>query len=125
VVYPPRHFSNLRELKSWVSSNAISETPVHESLLLTYDAYVRALEIQEAALRDGYIVSVAVYAHNFYLWSAQQIYCAASVDDGFYYWLPDRDDIKPFALIITEYHTLFSVDPIQIEPILEYQWFEE
>ena len=54
-VYPPRDFSSLSELRDWLLENDVSEKPI-----TTYmeDWYGRALEIQEDALKDGYIISV-------------------------------------------------------------------
>ena len=120
AVYPPKHFSTAEELKSWVRSNAVSDTPVHQNLLLTYDAYARALEIQEAALKDGYIVSVAVYSHSTGQLFIRRICCMASCDDGIYYWFPDRDDIELSARIVT-WELNVAGDPVEIEPRLEFQ----
>ena len=53
-VYPPRDWSSLTELEEWLQANDVSERPTTEY----GDQWFRkALEIQEDALKDGYIVS--------------------------------------------------------------------
>jgi cell division protein FtsB len=100
VVYPPKYFSTSQELESWIQSNAISDTPIHSNFLKTYKAYERCLEIQEIALGDGFIISVAVEGgpekEDFpdYYGAARSVYCQAETSDGIYWWLPDRDEIE-------------------------------
>jgi len=53
-VYPPRDFSSISELEDWLSTNDVSEKPITE---YADEWYRKALEIQEDALEDGYIVS--------------------------------------------------------------------
>lgn len=52
-VYPPMDFSSLSELRDWLVENDISEKPDTQYV---EDWYGRALEVQEAAARDGYLV---------------------------------------------------------------------
>jgi len=120
AVYPPKHFSTLQELKSWVSSNAISDTPIHDNLLVTYKAYVRALEIQEAALRDGYIISVVSIKEETFT----RIGCMAKLDNGIYYWVPDKDDIQRVASIVTEQLALDRIEIVPIEPRLDWERYD-
>ena len=56
-VYPPRDFSSLKELQDWLLANEVSERPAATT---AENWYSKALEIQEDALKDGYIVSVDV-----------------------------------------------------------------
>ena len=97
VVYPPKYFSTSQELESWIQSNAISDTPIHSNFFETYKAYERCLEIQESALGDGFIISVAVEGgrekEGFDYGAARSVYCQAETSDGIYWWFPDRDEI--------------------------------
>jgi len=104
AVYPPIRFSSHQELKSWIQSNAISDTPIHRNLITSYKAYVRALEIQEAALKDGFIISVVVGPHPEaeVVLGSSYVYLMAGVDDGIYWWFPDRDDIQRRVKIVNE-----------------------
>ena len=54
-VYPPRHFTSATELRQWLAANAISEMPATEMAETLVD---RTLQLQEAALEDGYIISM-------------------------------------------------------------------
>ena len=100
VACPPKYFSTSQELKSWIQSNAISDTPIHYFLLTSYEAYQRCLEIQEIALRDGYIISVSLESGPIpednpnYYGTSRSVYCQAETGDGIYWWLPDRDEIE-------------------------------
>ena len=53
-VYPPRDLSSLSELQDWLLANDVSERPITE---FAEGWYSKALDIQEDALEDGYIVS--------------------------------------------------------------------
>jgi hypothetical protein len=98
MVYPPKYFSTSQELKSWIQYNAISDTPIHSNLFISYKAYERCLEIQEEALKDGFIISVAVACgpeKEFPEYGdVRPVYCQAQTGDGIYWWFPDRDDIE-------------------------------
>ena len=104
AVYPPIRFSSHQELKSWIQSNAISDIPIHRDLFTSYKAYVRALEIQETALKDGFIISVVVGPHPEaeMVYGSPYVYLMAGVDDGIYSWFPDRDDIQRRVKIVNE-----------------------
>jgi len=56
-VYPPRHFSSKKELQDWLNENDVSEREDSSAAEFLYE---KALEIQAAALEDGYIVSVYI-----------------------------------------------------------------
>ena len=56
-VYPPRHFTSATELRQWLATNAISDMPATEVAAVLVD---RTLRLQEAALEDGYIISLDI-----------------------------------------------------------------
>ncbi len=87
-VYPPDDFSSLSELNDWLLENDVSEKPY-----TTYadDWYGRALEVQEDALKDGYIVS-ADYDYNaeddsYFVW------CTTIINGRIFYWDPETDEV--------------------------------
>jgi len=93
-VYPPRDFSSLRELQDWLLANDVSEKPV-----TTYaeDWYGRALELQEDALRDGYLVSVD-YDYNPET-DAYLVYCTTVINGRIFFWDPETDEVlEEYAL---------------------------
>jgi len=53
-VYPPKDFPSLTALNDWLLENDVSEKP---DTTYAEDWYGRALEVQEDALKDGYVVS--------------------------------------------------------------------
>lgn len=87
-VYPPRDFSSLSELRDWLLENDVSEKPV-----TTYieDWYGRALEIQEDALKDGYIISVDYdyYGED----DSYDVWCTTIIDGYIWYWDPEIDEV--------------------------------
>jgi len=115
-VYPPKYFSTREELKSWVQSNAVPETPIHSNLFGSYQGYLRCLEIQKAALRDGFIIDV-------YRGTSGKAFLMALTDDGsdetdeaIYSWDPDRDEFERVIWIVTS----------KENPMLMSQWeYEE
>ena len=56
-VHPPRHFNSATELREWLATNDISEMPVTEVATVLVD---KTLQLQEAALADGYIISLDI-----------------------------------------------------------------
>ena len=86
-VYPPRDFSSLSELQDWLLQNDVSE----RALATTAERwYSKALEIQEDALKDGYMVS-ADYDYDpetdlFY------IFCVTIINGDIWYWDPETDE---------------------------------
>ncbi|MBA7672740.1 hypothetical protein ES703_80927 [subsurface metagenome] len=86
-VYPPRDFSSLSELQDWLLQNDVSE----RALATTAERwYSKALEIQEDALIDGYMVS-ADYDYDpetdlFY------IFCVTIINGDIWYWDPETDE---------------------------------
>lgn len=86
-VYPPRDFSSLSELQDWLLANDVSERPVTESAERWYSV---ALEIQEDALKDGYIVSAEVfYDENTELFS---VTCTTIINGDLWWWDPETDE---------------------------------
>ena len=91
--YPPRYFSAWDELKSWIRTNAISTSPIENYLLTSSQAYERALKIQEIALKDGYIISVAKGTHPEIEGQSKLVYLLANIDNNSIWWFPDRDEL--------------------------------
>lgn len=56
-VYPPRHFTSATELRQWLAANAISDMPASSVAETLVD---KTLQLQEAALEDGYIISLDI-----------------------------------------------------------------
>jgi outer membrane murein-binding lipoprotein Lpp len=94
-VYPPRDFSSRSELENWLAQNTISEKPDTSNA----EAWMgRALEVQEAALLDGYIVSMD-YDYN----STDDVYlvfCTTIINGYLWYWNPETDDITQDTSLI-------------------------
>ena len=86
-VYPPRDFSSLSELQDWLWANDVSERSTTEFA----DAWYRkALEMQEDALKDGYIIS-ADYDYDEET-DDYAIYCVAIIDGDIWWWDPETDE---------------------------------
>ncbi|MFC1914867.1 hypothetical protein ACFLWK_01275 [Chloroflexota bacterium] len=86
-VYPPRDFSSLGELRGWLMANDISEKPDTQFI---EDWYGRALEVQEAAARDGYLVSVD---YDYYEEDdTYNVWCATVIDGYIWFWDPETDE---------------------------------
>ncbi len=92
-VYPPGEFSSKWELLRWLLSNDVSEKPPPQ---YAEGWYVRMLEIQEDALRDGYLVSASFYTDD--EGETYNGYCTALIGDKLWWWYPDSDQIFPFDL---------------------------
>jgi len=87
-VYPPRDFSSLSELQDWLLANDVSEKPV---TTFAEDWYGRALELQEDALKDGYLVSVD-YDYDWQT-DSYSVYCTAIIRGKIFYWDPETDEV--------------------------------
>jgi outer membrane murein-binding lipoprotein Lpp len=86
-VYPPRDFSSLSELTDWLLQNDVSERPLATT---AENLYSKALEIQEDALKDGYIVSADFdYDENVDLF---YISCVTIINGDTWYWDPETDE---------------------------------
>lgn len=92
-IYPPRDFNSLSELRDWVENNDVSEKPVTQYV---EDWYVRSLEIQEDAIKDGYVVSADYDVDEDGLVIA---WCTAIAGGRLFYWDPETDVLfEEFAL---------------------------
>ena len=91
-VYPPRHFSSMNELHDWLVSNDVSD---RSGSTTAEDVYAKALDIQEDALQDGYIVSAWIdyYAEEemFY------VLCTAVAGGNVYMWDPENDELTDLS----------------------------
>ncbi len=89
AVYPPRNFSSSHELEEWLLANDVSERPASTNV---EDLYSKALEIQEDALNDGFIVSVWID------YRIEAVLCATVIGGGaISMWSPETDSLTiPF-----------------------------
>ena len=89
--YPARHFSSVGELENWLLLNDVSEQPWVD----TYEGwYAKALQVQQDASKDGYIVSV-----QYHFCDERQVIeyiaCVAFIDGYLWMWDPETDDVFP------------------------------
>lgn len=91
-VYPLGEFSSVTELRDWLALNDVSERP---SATNAEGLYLKALDIQEDAMNDGYIISASInYApaeDMFY------IACLAVIDGYVWGWGPESEDVVSFS----------------------------
>ena len=87
-VYPPEDFSSLSELNDWLLENDVSEKP---ATIYGEDWYGRALEVQEDALIDGYIVSADYYYD--YEVELYSVWCTTIINGRVFFWDPETDDV--------------------------------
>ncbi|MFC1872799.1 hypothetical protein ACFLYV_03680 [Chloroflexota bacterium] len=85
-VYPPRDFSSLRELREWLVKNDVSGRPV-STMATTW--YSKALEIQEDALRDGFVISVDEDSDEE---GNAWVFCVTIINGEIWYWDPETDE---------------------------------
>jgi hypothetical protein len=86
----PRDFSSYEELTQWLQANDVSEQPISD---YASEWYYKALQVQEDALKDGYIVSA-----NYYYDSSTGkyvVYCVTIIDGDIWCWDPETD--QPYA----------------------------
>jgi len=82
-----REFSSSEELEDWLHTNDVSEKPDVFSIASIYS---KALEIQQDALSDGYIVSVdSDYDRTD---DILFIFCTTIVEGYVWYWDPQTDE---------------------------------
>ena len=95
-VYPPEDFSSLSELNDWLLENDVSGKPI---TAYGEDWYGRALEVQEDALMDGYIVSAD------YDYDAEDdsylVWCTTIINGRVFYWDPETNDVSEDTVIGT------------------------
>lgn len=94
-VYPPREFSSSTELGNWLQANDISEKPDTATVEMWY---ARALELQEDALKDGYIISVDVDPGS--QEGEWYVSCVAVINGELWAWDPESDDIVEVSTIL-------------------------
>ncbi len=85
-----RDFSSISELEEWLLTNDVSERPTTD---YAEGWYRKALEIQEDALSDGYIIS-ADYDYDA-MTDTYSVFCVAIIDGDIWYWDPETDE--PFV----------------------------
>ncbi len=85
-----RDFSSYEELTQWLQANDVSEKPICD---YASEWYNKALEVQEDALRDGYIVSAAYYYDSYT--ETYIVDCTTIIDGDIWYWDPETD--QPYA----------------------------
>lgn len=88
AVYPPKEFPSRTALEDWLQENEVSEEPV---TMYTADWYGKALELQEDALADGYVVSVD-YDYDSGT-GIYMVYCVTIIDGDIWYWDPETDAV--------------------------------
>lgn len=86
-IYPPRRFTDVVELETWLQKTPNSPESVDAILWFQH-----ALEIQKLAAGDGFIISAYLEGpdeEGYY-----SVYCEAILQDhSLYIWDPDTDDI--------------------------------
>ena len=85
-----RDFASFEELTDWLQANDVSEQPISD---FASEWYSKALEVQENALNDGYIVSAAYYYDS--PTDTYIVYCITIIDGDIWYWDPETD--QPYA----------------------------
>ena len=89
TLYPPRDFDSKTELENWLAQNTVSAKPDTDN---AEDWIGRALEIQEDALLDGYIVNVDYdYTSTD---DSYFVFCTTVIDGFIWFWDPETDDIS-------------------------------
>jgi outer membrane murein-binding lipoprotein Lpp len=86
AVYPPKEFASRSELEDWLQENEVSEEPV---TMYIKDWYGKALELQEDALADGYIVSIDYDLEG----NTYSVWCTTVINGDIYFWDPETDDV--------------------------------
>jgi hypothetical protein len=91
-VYPPRHFNTVKELQDWLNENDASERPASTTVEA---AYSKALEIQQDALEDGFIVSA--WIDYYFDEGTFYVNCTAVAGGVVWMWSPDTDELTNFS----------------------------
>ena len=87
-VYPPRDFSSKKELQDWLFKNDVSDRPITTGV---ENWYGYALDIQEDALKDGYVVSVDYDVDEE---GSYWVYCIAIINGDIWFWDPEIDELE-------------------------------
>ena len=85
-VFPPHDFASLAELVEWLAANDVSEQPAATTI---EELYHKGLLIQEAAARDGYLISVDFEVPYPFFWF---VYCVAIIDGEIWLWEAETDE---------------------------------
>jgi hypothetical protein len=85
-VYPLHDFSSLNELQEWLAENDVSE---REDVTVAERWISKALEIQEDAARDGYLVSMDYDEDEDGMVS---VFCITIIDGNIWWWDPETDE---------------------------------
>ena len=89
AVYPLKNFPDLHALEEWLAGQPDFARASDDIIW-----YQHALELQESAARDGYLVSATIYIGEISSGKFYMVYCLAVVGDGdLYVWDPDTKDI--------------------------------
>lgn len=87
-VYPARYFSSKKELQDWLYANDVSDRPAST---IAEPLYEKALDIQEAALKDGFIISSYI---DYYSDTGEYMIILEAVAGGdVYVFNPETDDL--------------------------------
>jgi len=94
-VYPPRDFSSSTELRDWLAANDVSES---SPSTIAETLYMKGLQIQEDALKDGYVISVDLDPGK----QKDQWYitCVAIIDGDLWAWGPESDEPNEVSSMI-------------------------
>ena len=86
-LYPPRDFASEQELREWLVNNDVSE---QAEATTVEEMYAKGLAIQEAAAKDGYLISVDFEVpYSFYYF----VYCVAIIDGDIWLWEVETDEL--------------------------------
>jgi hypothetical protein len=85
-----RDFASYEELTQWLQANDVSDQPISD---YASQWYSKALQVQEDALRDGYIVSANYYYDP--STATYIVYCVTIIDGDIWCWDPETD--QPYA----------------------------
>ena len=94
-VYPPGDFSSISELRNWLLKNDISE---RSSAEYAETLYTNALNIQEDALNDGYIVSVNIEYDSEA--DAYIVACVTIINGDLWIWDPANDEPINYSALV-------------------------
>ena len=85
-LYPPKDFASEQVLREWLADNDVSEQPEATTV---EDLYTKGLAVQEAAAKDGYLISVDFEVpYEFYYF----VYCVAIIDGDIWLWEVETND---------------------------------
>ena len=91
-----KDFSSLDELEEWLLGNDVSEKPVTE---YAEDWFRKAVELQEDALADGYLISADYDVLDD--GESVTVWCTAIVRGRVFFWDPETDEVTEETLFST------------------------